>query len=89
MNLMILTGRKKGIVYDVSSASIETKDKIARILGRKLSRLALFSANTFIYHGWLDSFDWFLSHYKGIYGINSSDYYIMVFDDRECLGEIE
>ena len=89
MNLMILTGRKKGVIYDVSSASIETKDRIAHILGRKLSRLELFSANTFIYHRRLDSFVWFLSHYKGLYGINSSDYYIMTFDDRECLGEIE
>lgn len=89
MNLMILTGRKKGIVYDVSSASIETKDKIAHIHGRKLPILTLFAANTFIYHGWLDSFDWFLSHYKGFCGINSSDYYIMSFNDREWLGEIK
>lgn len=89
MSLMIWTGRKKGIIYDVSSASIETKDKIARIYGRKLPLFTLFATNTFIYREWLDSLDWYLSSYKDIYCITSSDYYIMVFDDRECLGEIE
>lgn len=86
---MILTGRKKGIVYDVSSASIETKDKIARIHGRKLPILTLFATNTFIYHGRLNSFDWYLSSYKDLYCITSSDYYIMSFNDREWLGEIK
>lgn len=86
---MIWTGKKKGIIYDVSSASIETKDKIARIHGRSIPYITLELVNTFIYREWLGSLDWFLSPYKDIYCITPSDYFIMAFDDRECLGEIE
>lgn len=89
MNLMIWTGRKKGIVYDVSSASIETKDKIACIYGRKLPLITLEIVSTFIYRDTLGSFDWYLSPYKDIYCITSSDYFIMTYNDRECLGEIK
>ena len=89
MSLMIWTGKKKGIIYDVSSASIETKDKIARIYGRKLPLLTLEIVSTFIYCEIWGSFDWYLSPYKNIYGITSSDYFIMTYNDRECLGEIK
>lgn len=88
MSLMIWTGRKKGIIYDVSSASIETKDKIARIYGRKIPLITLFATNTFIYREWIGSLDWFLSPYKDIYCITPSDYFIMTYNDREYLGEI-
>ena len=88
MSLMILTGRKKGIIYDVSSASIETKDKIARIYGRRIPLITLEIVNTFIYREWLDSLDWYLSSYKDIYCITPSDYFIMTYNDREYLGEI-
>lgn len=86
---MTLTGRKNSIIFDVSSASVETKNKIVHVHGRFFPFITLEIANTFVYRAQLDSLDWCMSHYKDIFAINPSDYYIMTYNDREWLGEIK